>query len=135
MARVLVVDDEAPIRRALSANLRALNYDVDLATTGEEALELAARHHPDVVILDLDGFDEPTGRTLARTCHHEQIHDRWLVHSSVWPRARLSELFGEWRIMHLVSNDPDGLRAAIDKIFGGDFFGPGCCFVLDCFFA
>jgi two-component system KDP operon response regulator KdpE len=53
MTRVLVVDDEAGLRRALAANLRARGYEVDLATTGEEALALAARGHPDVVILDL----------------------------------------------------------------------------------
>ncbi|MGZ6993747.1 MAG: response regulator [Acidimicrobiia bacterium] len=51
--RVLVVDDEGPIRRALGVNLRARGYDVDLAETGEAALELAARHHPDAVVLDL----------------------------------------------------------------------------------
>ena len=59
---MLVVDDEAPIRRAMAANLRARGYDVDLAETGEEALALAARQHPDVVLLDLglpgmDGLD------------------------------------------------------------------------------
>ena len=53
VGRVLVVDDEPPIRRALATNLRARGYDVDLATSGEEALEAAARHRPDVVILDL----------------------------------------------------------------------------------
>ncbi len=53
MTRVLVVDDEAPIRRALAANLKARGYDVDTAETGEQALDLAARHHPDVVLLDL----------------------------------------------------------------------------------
>jgi two-component system KDP operon response regulator KdpE len=53
MSRVLVVDDEPQIRRALGINLRARGYDVDLAETGEEGLELAARHHPDVVVLDL----------------------------------------------------------------------------------
>jgi two-component system KDP operon response regulator KdpE len=53
MTRVLVVDDEAGLRRALAANLRARGYEVDLAATGEEALVLAARGHPDVVILDL----------------------------------------------------------------------------------
>lgn len=52
-ARVLVCDDEPQIRRALGVNLRARGYDVDLAETGEQALELAARHHPDVVVLDL----------------------------------------------------------------------------------
>jgi two-component system KDP operon response regulator KdpE len=50
---VLVVDDEAPIQRALSANLKVRDYDVLLASTGEQALQLAASHHPDVVILDL----------------------------------------------------------------------------------
>lgn len=53
MTAVLVVDDEAPIQRALSANLKVRDYDVLLASTGEQALQLAARHHPDVVILDL----------------------------------------------------------------------------------
>jgi two-component system KDP operon response regulator KdpE len=51
--RVLVVDDERGLRRALEINLRARGYVVDEAATGEEALALAARHHPDVVILDL----------------------------------------------------------------------------------
>jgi two-component system KDP operon response regulator KdpE len=53
MTRILAVDDEPPMLRALGANLRARGYDVDLAATGEEALELAARHQPDAVILDL----------------------------------------------------------------------------------
>ena len=53
MSRVLVVDDEPQILRALGINLRARGYDVDLAPDGERALEVAARHHPDVVVLDL----------------------------------------------------------------------------------
>jgi two-component system, OmpR family, KDP operon response regulator KdpE len=51
--RVLVVDDEPQLQRALTTNLKARGYDVDNAATGERALELAARHHPDAVILDL----------------------------------------------------------------------------------
>ena len=53
MTRVLVVDDEPQIRRALATNLRARDYDVELAETGEAALTIAARKHPEVVILDL----------------------------------------------------------------------------------
>ena len=53
MTRILVVDDEPQILRALGTNLKARGYDVDLAPTGEAALTLAARHHPDLVILDL----------------------------------------------------------------------------------
>lgn len=53
MSRILVVDDEPQLLRALNTNLRARGYEVDLAATGESALQLAARKHPDVVVLDL----------------------------------------------------------------------------------
>ena len=59
MTRILVVDDEPQIRKALSVNLAARGYDVDLAASGEEALAQAAAHHPDLVLLDigLPGID------------------------------------------------------------------------------
>jgi two-component system, OmpR family, KDP operon response regulator KdpE len=53
MTRVLVVDDEPQILRALRINLRVREYQVDVAATGTEALEMAARHPPDLIILDL----------------------------------------------------------------------------------
>ncbi len=53
MTRVLVVDDEPQILRALRINLRARHYDVNVASGGAEALEVAAAHPPDLVILDL----------------------------------------------------------------------------------
>jgi two-component system KDP operon response regulator KdpE len=53
MTRVLVVEDEPQIVRALRINLKARNYEVDAAVAGRSALDLAARRHPDVVILDL----------------------------------------------------------------------------------
>jgi two-component system KDP operon response regulator KdpE len=51
--RVLVVDDETQIRRTVGINLQAHGFEIDLAETGERALELAARRRPDVVIVDL----------------------------------------------------------------------------------
>ena len=53
MTRVLVVDDEPQILRALRINLRVREYQVDVAATGTEALAMAGRHPPDLVILDL----------------------------------------------------------------------------------
>ena len=53
MTRILVVDDEPQLLRALGTNLRARGYDVELAATGEAALTVAARKHPDLVVLDL----------------------------------------------------------------------------------
>jgi len=53
VTRVLVVDDEPQILRALRINLRVRNYEVHVAATGAEALAVAARFPPDLVILDL----------------------------------------------------------------------------------
>jgi two-component system KDP operon response regulator KdpE len=53
MTRVLVVDDEPQILRALRINLRVRDYEVHVAATGTEALEVAGRYPPDLVILDL----------------------------------------------------------------------------------
>jgi two-component system KDP operon response regulator KdpE len=66
MTSVLVVDDEPQIVRALRVNLRARGYDVFVALTGKQALEMTAHHHPDLVILDLglpdiDGVDVVRG--------------------------------------------------------------------------
>jgi len=52
-ARVLVVDDEPQILRALEITLRREGYDVDTARTAEAALAAAAAHPPEAVILDL----------------------------------------------------------------------------------
>jgi two-component system KDP operon response regulator KdpE len=51
--RVLVIDDEPQIVRALRINLKARGYDVAVAAGGRDALAVAARTHPDLVILDL----------------------------------------------------------------------------------
>ncbi|MCX4547670.1 response regulator [Streptomyces sp. NBC_01387] len=53
MTRVLVVEDDPQIVRALVINLKARKYEVDAAPDGATALQLAAARHPDVVLLDL----------------------------------------------------------------------------------
>lgn len=51
--RILVVDDEDDVINLVSFNLRAAGMEVLVARTGVEAVELARREHPDLVILDL----------------------------------------------------------------------------------
>ena len=53
MKTILVVDDEPQILRALQINLRVREYQVYTAANGAQALQQAARHPPDLVILDL----------------------------------------------------------------------------------
>ncbi len=66
MTRILIVDDEQQLLRALSINLRARKYDVETAPDGSTALAAASRRPPDLVILDLglpdmQGVDVVTG--------------------------------------------------------------------------
>jgi two-component system, OmpR family, KDP operon response regulator KdpE len=64
-SRVLVVDDERPILRALEANLKARGYEVEIAETGERALQVAGQRSLDAVIVDL-GLPGITGLDVVR---------------------------------------------------------------------
>ncbi len=66
MSTVLVVEDDAALRGALRASLRARHLQVLEAGTGEEALQVAAREHPDLVLLDL-GLPGIDGMDVLRT--------------------------------------------------------------------
>ncbi|NYV74347.1 response regulator [Streptomyces sp. UH6] len=63
--RVLVVDDEPQMARALVINLKARHYAVDVAADGGQALRLAVERHPDVVLLDL-GLPDMDGVEVIR---------------------------------------------------------------------
>ncbi|MBL8722347.1 MAG: sigma-54-dependent Fis family transcriptional regulator [Myxococcales bacterium] len=80
--QVLVVDDEANLRKVLVAQLTRDGYDVHTAADGEEARELLQEHHVDLVITDLrmprlDGMellrwalaDDPTRPVVMITAH------------------------------------------------------------------
>lgn len=66
MTRVLVVEDDPQLVRALVINLRARRYGVDAAPDGATALRLAAARRPDVVLLDL-GLPDMDGVDVIRT--------------------------------------------------------------------
>jgi two-component system, OmpR family, KDP operon response regulator KdpE len=63
--RILVVDDEAAILRAVGAGLSTRGYEVLRAATGQQALELAIDETPDVVVLDL-GLPDMDGIEVCR---------------------------------------------------------------------
>ena len=64
-ARILVVDDERPIRRFLRASLVSHGYEIIEAATGQEALAMAANQRPEVIILDL-GLPDMDGLEVTR---------------------------------------------------------------------
>jgi two-component system KDP operon response regulator KdpE len=63
--RILLVDDEVGIQRAVGPLLRARGYDVQIAGTGANALKLAAEQAPDLIVLDL-GLPDLEGTEVCR---------------------------------------------------------------------
>ena len=63
--RILLVDDEVSIQRAVGPLLRSRGYDVESASTGAEALRLVADRAPDLIVLDL-GLPDIEG---TEVCH------------------------------------------------------------------
>ena len=64
-ARILLVDDEVPIQRALAPLPRSRGYEVDVAGTGADALKVIAAHPPDLIVLDL-GLPDLEGIEVCR---------------------------------------------------------------------
>jgi Response regulators consisting of a CheY-like receiver domain and a winged-helix DNA-binding domain len=64
MTRVLIVEDEPQLRRALGINLRARRYEVEAVADGAGALRAAASNPPDLVILDL-GLPDMDGNEVV----------------------------------------------------------------------
>jgi two-component system KDP operon response regulator KdpE len=64
-SRILLVDDEASIQRAVGPLLRSRGYEVDIAGTGAQALELFAQRKPALIVLDL-GLPDIEGTEVCR---------------------------------------------------------------------
>ena len=72
--RILVIDDEPPIRKLLRTGLTTQGYEITEATNGRTALEALARETPDLIILDL-GLPDMAGHDLLRVIRerHEDV--------------------------------------------------------------
>jgi two-component system, OmpR family, KDP operon response regulator KdpE len=69
-ARILLVDDEVPIQRAVAPLLRSRGYEVEVAATGEEALAMFRARPPDLMVLDL-GLPDMEGIEICRRIRAE----------------------------------------------------------------
>ena len=102
---ILVVDDEDAIREVLSEELVSAGYEVLLAATGEEALELLPRHKVDLAILDirLPGID---GIGVLKFI------------AQGFPATRVIMLTGHSDLKYAMEAREFGARDFIDKPFG-----------------
>lgn len=92
MPSVLIVDDTASFRAPITALLRLRGYGTHTASNGREGLELARRHRPDLILLDL-AMPEMDGLSFLR----ERARDAQLVHipvillTAITDKAHLAE--------------------------------------------
>lgn len=70
---ILVIDDEAQIRKLLQINLESNNYKVTLASTGKEGLTVAAHHTPDLILLDI-GLPDMDGHAVLKELREWYTH-------------------------------------------------------------
>jgi DNA-binding response OmpR family regulator len=93
--KVLVIDDEAHIRRVVEVKLKKHGYDVCMASDGEQGLEMIKRDLPDVVITDImmpkidgktlcemtNGFKKQRPfLTIVTTCRISNDEEKWVKH-------------------------------------------------------
>lgn len=64
-SEILIIDDEAPIRKLLQISLESNDYKVIQATTGKEGVVLTASHQPDLILLDI-GLPDKSGHEILK---------------------------------------------------------------------
>ena len=118
--RVLVVDDEAPVRRVLELKLKNGGYDVLLADNGEDALKIIESEKPDVVVTDIN-MPRMNGKELCGKTNDMKrerpfltiiMTARILPDEEQWIAGMLDTLFMEKPF------SPSYILESIDQYFG-----------------
>ena len=76
MSRLLIIEDDAPVRRALAELLSRRGFEVLDAADGAEALRLARSCHPDFVLCDID-LPDIDGYVLLDELHEITLSAQW----------------------------------------------------------
>lgn len=118
--RILIVDDEAPIRRVIELKLKNGGYDVLSATNGEEGMRIIADEKPDVVITDINmpGLDGKRLCEMTDPIKGERPFLTVIMTARIMPDERL--WVSEMRDTMFMEKpfSPSRLLEGIDRYFG-----------------
>jgi len=83
--RILIVEDHVDSLEVLTIQLKAMGYEVIAATTGEEGIEKAQAHHPEIILMDL-GLPGINGiEATQRLKKNPQTADIPVIAHTAWP--------------------------------------------------
>jgi two-component system chemotaxis response regulator CheY len=118
--RVLVVDDEAPIRRVLQLKLKNGGYDVILAEDGEAGLRVIESEKPDAVVTDIN-MPRMDGKQLCEKTNHLKLERTFLT---IIKTARINPNEEQWinamqdTVFMEKPFSPSSILERIDQYFG-----------------
>ena len=111
MTKILIIEDAPESAKLAERLLVNQNYDVLLATTGEEGITMALEHQPDMILLDL-GLPDIAAETIAGQLQEESnLNHTPVIVVSAWPEYEVRRITKDY-----------GFREYIRKPFDVDFF-------------
>ena len=115
-SRVLLVDDDRDVADSLAEVLRLLDYEVRVAYSGEEALDVAGRYRPDVVILDVN-MPGMNGLQAARRLKSDRRLSRkpFIAHTAA-DEPLVRQVAAQIGFSHLVVKGGESLTAMVDAL-------------------
>lgn len=116
-ARVLIVEDHADSLEVLTIQLKAMGYDVIEATTGEEGIEKAQAHHPEVIVMDL-GLPGINGiEATQKLKENPSTADIPVIAHTAWPEDRFRNEGGKAGISDFLTKPttPYRFKTTIEK--------------------
>lgn len=116
-ARILIVEDDEPVRRVLGKALRGGGYDVEDAASGEEALAALDRGCPDLLLSDLV-IPPPNGQQLAALCR-ERCPDTTLIFMSGYSEEELHDLDIKQVVFIPKPIEPSELLKVVGRLLAG----------------
>jgi DNA-binding response OmpR family regulator len=113
MASVLVVDDDPGVRQIVGVVFSLEGYDVSVASSGLEALDVLASESIDVIVLDLDVLD---GQTALEESRRQGYDGRVIVLSAFGAKAEARQLHADDAVSKPF--DPFDLVSRVDDLVG-----------------
>jgi len=116
--KILIIDDQADVRRVLTISLRHLGYETCEASDGSAGIRMSQIEHPDLIVMDLSLPDSSGLETAKRIRTNSQTSHIPIVACSGWKSDEILEQAAEAGIVEFLAKpiSPELLAEVIEKL-------------------